>query len=265
MALSRTDWNNIYTPIATAAGLLISAVAEWLQLRDLTVTLAMRFEEILEYYMAAIKLYIDTKQPGTIYWIPEMAKQFQYGDSLVLINKTPQYAVIDTTKQIIAVVSAKRQSNGGVDIKAAKFVSGTTLGALTNPELIAFNDYLTKKLDPSARFNAISRNPDTVKYTINYGYDPLTAKTDVDSGLAAVLTSFLTGFQDPNGYDGTFFYSQLYENLMSVTGMKDLDLRIDMTLSTGVVVTNMRSGTRELPAGYFNWDPTSIKTGTALP
>lgn len=263
---TRAEWNAIFTAPATVAGLWLSAAAEWLGLRDLVVNVVLEFQNILLYYQTATKEYVDTKQPGSIYWIPGMAKEYQDGDSLVVVDKIPQYAVIDATKQIVAVVSVKVDDTTGIiTFKGAKSDGSGGLEALTNTQRNNWKTYLKKRLGPGAKCVVQSNAADVVKYTISYKYDSLYAKADVETGIEAVLDDFLLNYQEPNGFDGVFYKAQLYENLMGVTGMKSLELVIDMTLSNGNTVTALaEGGEQELPAGYFNWDGTSTKTGTAV-
>lgn len=259
---TRTEWENIFTAPAGVAGFLSNA-AEWLGLRDLVISIVLIFQDILVYMTSATQAYIDTKQPGSVYWLPGMAKAFQYGDSLTVINKAPAYATIDATKQIIAVAGVKVQADGQLDFKAAK-LSGGTLVPLSSLERSAWADYLERMLGPGVVFSALSSNADVVKTTISYLYDPLYSSATMDAAIDAVLDAFKLEYHAPNGYDTILYYSQLYENIMGVPGMKSLTLQIDLALSNGLTITNMNTY-QELPAGYFNYDAASSKTGTPAP
>lgn len=260
MARNRSEWEALYTAPAAVAGMVISATAQWLGLRNLTITIAMRFEEILELLKADIFEALAKKQAGSIYWYPDVIKQFQYGDSLIVEDGIRKYAVIDATKQIIKVVSLRKVVGGRIEVKLAKDDGTGILVPLTAPELTAADAYINNVFSPDDSFVAISKPADVVKYTVTAKYDALYSGADVNAGIIAALQSFKLNF----GFDPLFYYSQVYEDVMAVPGMKSLDLRIDMTLDSGTVTVNDMKTERLLPAGYFNWDLASTITLTAV-
>lgn len=259
MARTRAEWNETFTSPAGVAGLSLSAVAEWLGLRDLVVGVAMAFETIFEILRSDVDSKIDNKQPGSIYWYPGMVKEFQYGDSLIVEDGIVKYAVIDTEAQIVTQASVKETDDGRVIIKVAKDDSGEKV-QLTEDELTALRTYVEARKSPGVKTSVVSNAADVVKYTLTARFDKNMAKTEVQSGLNAALTAFRDNFS----FDAIFYRPQLIEDLMGVAGMKSLLLQIDMTLSNGNTVTNLAEYT-ELPAGYFNWDETSTITLIAAP
>ncbi|MFN4249048.1 MAG: hypothetical protein ACK4EY_15070 [Flavipsychrobacter sp.] len=252
MARTRAQWEAIYTSPATVLGMITSGVAEWLGLRDLTISVAMRLEEIFELLKSDVDTKLASKQAGSIYWYPDAIKEFQYGDSLIIEDGVAKYAVIDESKRIIKVVSIRKRA-GGMDIKMAKDDGSGNLIALDNAELLAVDDYIDNRFSPGDGYLAISRDADVIKYTIIGKYDPLYSKADVQTGITDALEAFKFNF----GFDPTFYKAQVYEDIMAVPGMKSLLLQIDMTLNNGTETVTDLVEYKVLPAGYFNWDVAS--------
>ncbi|MFN4249258.1 MAG: hypothetical protein ACK4EY_16140 [Flavipsychrobacter sp.] len=256
MARTREDWIALYTAPAAAAGLVISAVAEWLGLRDLTIAIAMRLETIIELLKADIDYALANKQAGSFYWYPIAVKEFQYGDSLTVEDGIVKYATIDATKQIVKVVSAQKLTSGTIAFKVAKDDGTGNLVQLTTPELAALDDYIGSRVADAHM--VVSIPADVVKYTIEGRYNPLYNKTDVQNGILAALQANKLNF----GFDTKFYKAQVFEDVMGVAGMVSLKLRIDMTLNSGTQIVSDLTEYTDLPAGYFNWDAASTITLT---
>lgn len=252
---TRTEWEAEFAAPAAASGFL-SAAAEWLGLRKLVIDVVLIFQYIMQQLYTDTKNYVDTKDPGTIYWYPGMVKAFQYGDSLTLNEGRPEYATIDTAKQIVSQCSVREMADGSLQIKVAKTDAGS-LVPLTNTELNALKDYIKARRSPGVAISVISRNADVVKTTITLKYDPLYNQADVDAAVEAARLSFRNNFR----FDAVFYKAQLFEDIMAVPGVVSLLLQIDMTLSDGTTVTNLTEFT-EMPAGYFNYDGTSTYVST---
>src|SRR5690348_4720476 len=67
-------------------------------------------ETLFDQHVAEVTNIIATQKPHTLQWYVTMAKQFQYGDSLVADSDI--YAVLDPSKQIISYAAATEVFKG---------------------------------------------------------------------------------------------------------------------------------------------------------
>ncbi len=251
MARTRTEWNSEIDTYAAAAGLSNSAVAAWKVLRDLCVSIAMFFESILELFKTDVNDTLTLKQFGTLYWYVSVAKEFQEGDDLSVVNGIVGYETENEDHRIVSQASAKESEDGVLALKVAKTV-GTELAALSTAELDDFRAYMAARKSPGVRLNISSSPPDTVKYIINVLYDPLYDYDNVESGLNAALGAFRDNFR----FDATLYESELVAALSAVSGVVSLDVQLWVwdTLTLGYLPITVSA---ELGAGYFNWSNSS--------
>lgn len=257
MAKTRAQWEAEYAAAAIAEGASTSTAAEWLLIRNIYITLLMLLERIVEFFKADVDESLKTKQPGSVYWYPIMIKEFQYGDSLTVDNGTPKYAVIDPTKQIVTQVSVRESDDGKLLVKVAKDDAGNKV-PLDNAELTALRNYAASRKSPGVKANVVSRAADSLKYTIIGKFDRNYAQATIEAAIDAVLETFRDNF----AFDAILYKSQLVEDLMAIPGMKSVQVQIDITYGIGGSALNITEEA-ELPAGYFNYDVTSVKTLTA--
>lgn len=255
MARTREEWIALYAAPVAVAGLIVSAVADWLGLRDLVIALAMRHEKAIELLQADIFTALANKQAGSIYWYPIAIKEFQYGDSLIVEDGIVKYATVDETKRIVKVVSTQKLTDDGtIVIKVAKDDGTGTLVQFDTLELAALDDYASARIADAHL--VVSAPADVIKYTIQARYNSLYNVTDVQNAILAALQANKLNF----GFDSKFYKAQVFEDVMAVAGMVSLQLRIDMSLNSGTVTINDLAEFTELPAGYFNWDAASTIT-----
>ena len=257
MARTRTEWNAYLESWATTAGYSTSSVAEWKTLRDLVVTIAMLVEFVVELFKKDVENYLATKQPGTVTWYADIAKEFQYGDNLQIVNGKPQYVPVDESHRIVTQASVREDGiDNVVYIKAAKTV-GSVLAALTTPELAAFVTYMEARQAPGTFMNVSSQAPDSVKYSLAGSFNPLYAESNIQAALSSALTTFRDNFR----FDGVFYVSELIEALNAVDGFILNTWTLEWWDGTAwVVFTDNQS----LYAGYFNWDGGSSLALTSL-
>src|SRR6185312_15248244 len=84
-----------------------SRVARWRIWIWCVAACAYAVEVLFDVFRADVENIIANSRYGTLPWWVATCKMFQYGDTLVFINNAWNYAVIDPTKQIIAMASAE--------------------------------------------------------------------------------------------------------------------------------------------------------------
>lgn len=269
MARTRAQWEALIESNEILASLTGSAVAEWLEIRRFVITIAMAIEYITDMFKADVNDTIYKSKVGLITWWPFMIKQFQYGDSLTVINGVPQYTVIDATKQIVTHVAVNEIIPSSdlpgamivLEIKVAKTVAGL-LAQLDNTELTALKVYAKQRRPPGVSINIISRPADSVKHTTTIKYDGAYSLTDIQTAVDAALLDFRDNYVQFE--DGMFYKSQLIARLRDIPGVISVVTIIDMSLNSGTqTVTNLVEE-QVLPAGYFVWDATSSTSLTAI-
>src|SRR6185437_7299309 len=113
---------------------------------------------ILQMNGIAAKSFSTT--PG---WYKQQCLNFQYGDTVTVINGIPAYATIDATKQIIAYASVPENLiTGTIGIKVAKNISGV-ITPLATAEMTAFTSYINAIQGAGDRITIASLNADTIR------------------------------------------------------------------------------------------------------
>ena len=101
-------------------------------------------EQLMSVFQSNVEAEILAAPVGSEPWLQSKIFQFQYDSTIpqvvTLINFSPQYAIVDATKQIISRCSVITGSNGQVTIKVA---TGSTPTVLSAPQLSALQSYVT--------------------------------------------------------------------------------------------------------------------------
>lgn len=252
MARTRAEWEGMID--SQLPSLSTSAVAVWKWLRDTVVSFVMMFEAILEAARADMDKELEQKQAWSLQRYVQIAKEFQNGDSLEVDNGVLKYPSINMANRIIAQATVTEIADDILSFKVAKLVSGA-LAPLSPAELDNFNNYLKARKFPGTKIAVASNSADVVKYTISAFFNPAYNLMSVLDQFYFALDSFRNSFR----FDGIFYHSDLVTALKAVPGIVDVTISLDFILSDGTTVNNMTSYL-ELPAGYFNWHPSSALT-----
>ena len=79
------------------------------------------FEQIMDLFKSDVEEILANKQPGSLTWMVEKAKEFQLGHSLTVNSKgVLGYALTDEEAQIVKHASASENEDGDVLLKVAK-------------------------------------------------------------------------------------------------------------------------------------------------
>lgn len=190
MAKSISDWYdimiaekntfanlNVYQPNIDSSQTLLtdlkstSKVARWRLMLWVVATCAFAVEVLLDVAILTMQAIAAKSRYGTLPWYAAVAKEFQYGDALTQVNLEYVYAVIDPTKQIVAVAAAN-EGSGKVNIKIARLNAGV-LAPLTSPQLSAFTSYINLKKAAGSTVQVINNNPDELRLYLAVNFDPL--------------------------------------------------------------------------------------------
>ena len=179
---------------------------------------------VLELLFDAFIVEADAKgkaaKVGNAQWYQARILEFQYGDLLAYINGIYQYAIIDTSKNIVARCSVTEGVDpliGGVlNIKIAKNTTGV-LTALDAPELAALTSYLQKVKFAGTKFKLISTSGDILKITFSIYYEPI-IPIDV---LKPLVIETIENYVKNLPFDGILNITRLIDAIQVLEGIKD--------------------------------------------
>lgn len=248
MARTLDQWKAQTYALGESNGLSSSETAEWKLYADVSAGAAFDTENSVEKTKQEIKDYVDLKQPYSIFIYPDLIKEFQNGDNLVVTNGKAGYTTIDPSKQIVTNVTVTEEQDGELRFKVAKTVGGEKV-QLTATEFNNLKAYIQKRRAPGVKFVLFSLPADVLTYRIEAKFNTLYTEASVNDALLDALLSFQDNFR----YDGYLIYGELYTVLKSVPGVESLNLEIDVLMGNGTNVTDMEEYV-ELSAGYFNYD-----------
>jgi hypothetical protein len=244
---TRAQWETEINGSATTNGLTLSSsgTAEWKLWRDLTITIAMFLEGIFSIFKSEVDNHLAQEQHGGIYWYGQIAKEFQYGDSLTVVDGIVQYVPVNVSHRLVTQVSVKEVNDDVLVMKVAK--GSGSIVKLTGPEFTAFKSYITKRKLPGTKINMYTLDGNSLYIDNQIFYDPLVDPANLQTEIFAALDEFAANFE----FDDMLYRSAIVAVIMGVpgvVGMSYLGLEIDY-VSFGDYV--------ELSSGYFTIDPLS--------
>ena len=197
--------------------------------------------ETLENELESRKLEIPV---GTPKWHADESKNFQYGDTLIVINGVPQYSTEDPLAKIVEVASATEQS-GVVLIKAAKLDIDGNPEPLDALELSGFNQYWTKKRFAGTSISIISQPGDEMKIYGRIYVDGQkisdSGESQTDPGVYPVEDAIKDYFKNLD-FNGKFRVLNLIDAIQEVDGVYNVVLTSCMVKAyTGSTYLNVMS------------------------
>ncbi|MEY2738671.1 MAG: hypothetical protein RL259_580 [Bacteroidota bacterium] len=194
---------------------------------------------------------------GTLRWYADESLNYQFGDTLILVNGVPQYPIVDTTKQVVKLASATTQE-GIVLIKAAKLNISNLPEKLSVSELSGLTDYWTNKRFAGTSLTIISQDGDELS---------VTARIEVDGQLISSTGESLTtpgtypvedairNYIAELDFNGRFKVMSLVDAIQSVAGVENVVVSQALALSFGstlpVNITNATDRAYTAVAGYM--------------
>lgn len=188
---------------------------------------------MIDQLMDTLKVDIDADiaamKPGSLQWIAEMARKFQYGDNLVA-----EADYYDNTGQTDAQIAAKKivsyaavvELDRGVRIKVAKTV-GSDLGALSSDELTAFTTYMKQVMYAGVKRIITSGPADSLKLTLRILYNPLVIASSgarIDGITMTPVKDAIKTHLKNLPFNGVFSVQQLVDAIQAVEGVNDLNV-----------------------------------------
>lgn len=212
------------------------------------------FENLQDVFRTELEDYAKTVAPATHAWIRAKVFEFQYGDSIQLIDLVPKYATIDTSKQIVTRCSVKTSNQQKVIVKVAKSDPPVALATL---EETALGAYLDAILPAGVQLSLVNRTSDKLYINASVYYNGQYAVT-IKADVIASINNYLSSLP----FDGVVKVSAIEDAIQKVTGVTDIVInqvkaRPDSTsFSSASVVTRYW----DTVAGYIVEEDTSGQT-----
>lgn len=184
-------------------------------------------EVLFDQYKADIEEKISMAVVASVPWYYKMALAFQYGDGLVLDERTQQYryASIDEGKQVVKY-AAVRDKGTSVQILVSGDDGGNPV-ALSNDVLTVFKQYMNRVKVAGVILNITSKASDHVIIRASITVDPLVLNergellADGSKPVEDAIKGHLKGII----YGGTFNKTRLVDAIQAVEGVEDVELQ----------------------------------------
>ena len=183
-------------------------------------------EMIFDQHKRDVEDKIALAVVASVPWYYKMALAFQYGDSLVLNERTQQYeyASVDESKQVVKY-AAVRDKGTSLQILVSGDQGGSPV-ALSNDVLTVFKQYMNRVKVAGVILNITSKESDNVTVTATITIDPLVLNengellSDGSKPVEEAITSYLKHII----YGGTFNKTKLVDVIQAVEGVVDVEL-----------------------------------------
>ena len=185
-------------------------------------------EVLFDNHKADVEEKISMAVVASVPWYYKMALAFQYGDSLILNDRTQQYeyATIDESKQVVKY-AAVRDKGTSVQILVSGDQGGSPV-ALSNDVLAVFKHYMNRVKVAGVILNITSKESDRVSITATITVDPLVLDESgalLSDGSKPVETAIREHLKNII-YGGTFNKTKLVDAIQEVAGVIDVELGI---------------------------------------
>lgn len=204
-------------------------------------------ESLWDAFKADVIILLAAAKYGTLPWYVTISKQFQLGDTLIMVGDFPGYAVVDESKQIVSHASAT-EGGGIVFVKVAKTATGGGLEPLTSGELTQFSAYMKKMKLAGVQLIASSLNADKLVMNVTIKYDPILAEATVESNVLAAITNYLSNLP----FDAQFERLRFEDAIQAVEGVDEIIIT-SLTGVSGAVPTAFTQS-YVAQAGYMVYD-----------
>lgn len=171
-------------------------------------------EQVFDQHKAEVQALIDVAFVGTPEWLIDTAKEFQYGDLLVVdpITYAIGYAVVDETKQLIGSVAITESANSTI-----MKVRGKNSNLLSVDELTAFNGYINKIKIAGQNIVVWNYSPDTLKLYMTIIYSKQFPLSTIQSNVENVINDYVKNIE----FNSFFNVNTLIDKLQAIDGMID--------------------------------------------
>ena len=220
----------------------------------ITATVHYVIETMLDLFRVEMQVMLANLKPGSLLWYQAMCKAFQYGDDLVWINGQWTYALIDSTKRIIAQCSVSEGERGLV-IKIAK-LSGAEWIPLDPAELAAFTAYVAKMKFAGTKVVIVNSNANLLKIGLTVYYNPLVLSQtgELIADGTKPVDDAISGYLGALPFNGRLMLTALTDAIQKAAGVEDLRITVCQQKNganpyADIIVSHIPE------SGYFKIDP----------
>ncbi len=195
---------------------------------DITALCIFTFEVILDQLKAEITEIAKGTASGNNKWVQNQMFNFQYGDTIILTDFVPGYAVEDDDLKIITQCAVKDIGNGIVSIKVAKGTAAP-YEPLTAPELSALQNYYygtptTEGVGfAGVKAQFVTLDPDRMYVEANIYFLGQYVEADVKADVIDAVDAFLQGFANES-FGGRVYMIKLVDAIQQVEGVSRVEL-----------------------------------------
>jgi len=201
-----------------------SAVAVWNLILYIVAASIWALETLQDIFTQQINDTIATLKPHSNRWYANIALQFMYG--LNLVAESDYY---DTTGMTDAQIAAAKivayaavvEQERGIRIKVAK-LAGSDLTFLSDAELLAFTEYMSRVKDAGVKLLITSGVADSLQLTLQVFYNPLVLDytgARLDGTDATPVQSAVDAYLKNLPFNGVFVTEYLIDALQKVDGV----------------------------------------------
>ena len=186
---------------------------------------------------------------GTTDWYAQRVLEFQYGDTISLVDYHPEYLVPDESKRIVSQVSVT-DVYGAVLIKVAKGEVGS-LEPLSTDEQAALISYINQIKFAGVNTVLINQSADLLHFGADIYYNGQLDLTEFKTTVENTINSYIQGLP----FNGVFYTNKLIDKLQEVEGLNDVKINTLNVLPSGGSYKSIDRAYTPA-AGYFEVDTT---------
>ncbi len=175
--------------------------------------------QLFEKWKEEIKALYESSRYGTWAWWIETAKRWQKDYDTVEIDGEVGYEDVAEDKRIIKAVMV-RQSGRSISVYVAK-EEGGELVALDEEELNQFQQYCNNVKPLGVYVVAISRDADLINIDAEVVYNGELSQDGINTLVEEKLNTYFSNLK----FGATIYKSQVIEEIMSIEGVVDVEIR----------------------------------------
>lgn len=232
-----------------------SKVAVWRLWTYVIATCFWTIEKLQDLFRIETDEKIATLKPHSLRWYALKAKAFEYGYDLIQDEDYYDNSGLeesDLEAALLIAYAAVVEQTRGLRIKVAKD-AGADLAALTEPELDAFKEYMSRVKDAGVKLLITSSAADNLKLKIDIYYNPLVltaAGGRVDGFTSDPVGEAVKAYLKNLPFNGVFLLQNLVDVLQLVDGVKVVDIKEAQAKYGALAFTSFR--VQYIPdAGYL--------------
>ena len=238
-----------------------SSTSVWNLWADLSASVISIFETIFYNEKEYLITEIENKRYGSLSWLSDKCKEFQYGDSLTFGDDgSIYYDVIDEDKQIVKQASIIENEDGSLLVKVAKETNGEFEPLEDLTELATFTNYIEQIKIAGTVITTLSLNGDVIDGLAQVFYDGVYTEEELKTNL----TSSLEAYKNNIGFDGVIIKNDLIQIIRETDGIDDVLFSTLNVTGYGELAEELER-TYTTKSGYFNYTNDWLDNWTFTP